>query len=151
MRFPTVPDKAVPHLAVNEDTGNFIYAVSQLPPGKSYMAEGQSCSWSDFMSIWSRATDKEGRYEQVSVQQMIEAAQDRAFGEELADMFAYSSDPGYDGGDSELLTAADIRKVHRFPCKSRFRADTAQLGVDCQMTSLEEYMQEADWSVVFGA
>ncbi|KAK5125422.1 hypothetical protein LTR85_000531 [Meristemomyces frigidus] len=134
MRFPTSPTKAVPHLAVNEDTGSFVYGVSQMPPGKSYMAESSTCSWTHFMQIWGSVTGKKGTYEQVSSNDMIEAAQDRAFGAELADMFAYSSEPGYDGGDETLLTAADIRKA----------------GIDCPMTTLRQYMETADWSAVFG-
>lgn len=91
--------------------GNFVHAVSRMPPGKGYMAESSTCSWSEYMQTWSRVTGRDGRYEQVSVDDMIEATQDRACGEELADMFAYTSDPGYDGGDDTLLTAADMRKV----------------------------------------
>lgn len=45
MAFPMDGDKAVPHLEVNADTGNFVYAVSQLQPGKSYMAAGTECGW----------------------------------------------------------------------------------------------------------
>ena len=35
----------------------------------------------------------------------------RGFGREVGDMFTYSTDPGYDGGDKELLTAEHIRNV----------------------------------------
>ncbi|KAK4539806.1 hypothetical protein LTR36_010340 [Oleoguttula mirabilis] len=132
MRFPTAPTKPVPHLAVNEDTGSFVYAVSQMPPGRSYMAEGWTCSWLDFMRIWSGVTGHKGRYEQVSDTDMIKAAQDQAFGAELNDMFLYSDNPGYDGGDDTLLTAPDIRRA----------------SIECPMTTLEQYMRTADWSTV---
>lgn len=111
MRFPTHPDAPVPHLEVNADTGNFVYAIAQLPPGKSYMAEGTTCSWSDYMKLWSEITGTPGTYEQTTLDQMTQASPDHEFGAEIADMFAYSSDPGYDGGDASLLKAADIRKV----------------------------------------
>ncbi|EKG16988.1 NmrA-like protein [Macrophomina phaseolina MS6] len=132
MRFPTAPDAPVPHLDVNADMGDFVYAVSRLPPGKSYMAEGTTCSWTEYMRLWSKVTGLPARYEQVSLQQMIDDAPDKEFGREVGDMFLYSSAPGYDGGDRSLLKAADIRK----------------LGVDCPMTSLEDWMRKEDWAAV---
>jgi len=63
------------------------------------------------MRLWSEVTGRKGRYEEISWDGVVGAAQDRAFGEELADMFAYSSNPGYDGGDGSLLKAADLRKL----------------------------------------
>ncbi|KAL2007394.1 hypothetical protein VTN00DRAFT_8832 [Thermoascus crustaceus] len=111
MRFPTAPDAPVPHLAVNADTGNFVYAISKLPPGKSYLAEGTTCSWTEYMRLWSEVTKVPASYRQITFAQLIEAMPDKEFGREVGDMFAYSSDPGYDGGDATLLKAADIRKL----------------------------------------
>ena len=111
MRFPTHPDKPVPHLDVNTDTGNFVHAISKLPPGKSYMASGTDCSWSEYMNLWSEATGKSGSYTQITSDEMATSNPDYDFGKELADMFDYSSEPGYDGGDGSLLRADDIRKV----------------------------------------
>ncbi len=75
------------------------------------MAEGTSCSWTDFLATWSKVTGKEAKYQQVNIEQLVEASPDKPFGAEIGDMFAYSSDPGYDGGDATLLKAEDIRKV----------------------------------------
>lgn len=115
MRFPTAPDALVPHLDVNADMGAFVYAVAKLPPEKSYMAEGTTCNWSEYMRLWSKVTGHPARYEQVSLQQMIDESPDKEFGREVGDMFLYSSAPGYDGGDKTLLTSGDIIKVHFFP------------------------------------
>jgi hypothetical protein len=111
MSFPTSPDATIPHLDVNTDMGNFVYAVSQMPPGKSYMAAGTECSWSEYMRVWGETTGVPAKYKQVTMEQFIGIIPDRALGEETADMFAYSSNPGYDGGDETLLKAGDIRKV----------------------------------------
>jgi hypothetical protein len=75
------------------------------------MAEGTTCSWSEYIRLWSSVTGVKATYEQVTLEQFVEAAPDKEFGREVGDMFAYSSDPGYDGGDVTLLKAADIRKV----------------------------------------
>lgn len=63
------------------------------------------------MRLWSSITGVAASYKQITLQQFIEASPDKEFGKEAGDMFAYSSDPGYDGSDATLLEAADIRKV----------------------------------------
>ena len=111
MIFPCGPDAKVPHIDINGDMGNFVYAVSKLPPGNSYMAEGETCSWSDYHRKWTEVHNTPTRYREVTLEKFIEASPDTDFGREVGYMCAYSSDPGYDGGDKTLLKAADIRKV----------------------------------------
>ncbi|KAE9974287.1 hypothetical protein EG328_003932 [Venturia inaequalis] len=132
MSFTTAPDVPVPHLAVNEDLGSFVYGVAHMGPGKCYMAEGTTCSWTEFLGTWSKVTGRVAKYVQISDEDMAQNNPDTMFGEELANMFSYSSEPGYDGGDGTLLKAEDIRKA----------------GFDCSMTSLEDFIKAEDWSVV---
>ncbi|KAI9924828.1 hypothetical protein MW887_006684 [Aspergillus wentii] len=80
MTFPTTPDAAVPHLDVNADLGSFVYAVSQMPPGQTYMAAGSTCSWTEYMRLWSAVTGVTGRYRQVSLQEVINNTLDKEFG-----------------------------------------------------------------------
>ena len=111
MSFPTDPPKPVPFLEVNADTGTYVYAIAQLPPGKSYMAAGTVCSWTEYMRLWSEVTGARGRYQQSTLEQFAKASSDEPSGWEIGEMFEYMSDPGYDGGDKELLYVEDIRKV----------------------------------------
>lgn len=131
LAFTTHPDKLVPHLDVVADTGNFVYVVAQRPPGDHYMAAGTNCSWAAFMQTWLRTTGQQGRYEQVTMQQMIDGAADAEFGREIAEMFTYTSEPGYDGG-MRLITAEDMRRE----------------GIECPMTTWEEFCAREDWSAV---
>lgn len=150
MSFTTAPDVPVPHLAVNEDLGSFVYGVALMGPGKHYMAEGTTCSWTDFLATWSRVTGKKANYVHISSEEMAQNNPDKMFGEELADMFAYSSEPGYDGGDKTLLKAGDIQKVF-LGSSSRLSAsftNIGQAGFDCPMTSLEDFMKAEDWTIV---
>jgi hypothetical protein len=110
MAFATSPDKLVPHFDPAGDMGAFTYAVSQMPPGKAYMAAGTTCTWPQYLETWAKVNGVKASYKQVAPEEMIEATADREAGIEVATMFSYSSDPGYDGGMS-LLTAADLRKV----------------------------------------
>ncbi|PWY95008.1 NAD(P)-binding protein [Aspergillus sclerotioniger CBS 115572] len=134
MTFTTAPDAVVPHLDVQADMGNFVYAVAKMPPGKSYMACGTRCSWSEYMRLWGEVNGVPARYRQITLKELMERTPDREFGREVGDMFTYSTDPGYDGGDEGLLMARDIENA----------------GVECPMTSLEEWMKKEDWSSVLG-
>ncbi|KAK1776544.1 hypothetical protein QBC45DRAFT_395101 [Copromyces sp. CBS 386.78] len=134
MRFPCSPNTLIPHLDVNGDLGNFVYAVHQKPPGRNYMAMGSHATWPEYLQAWAKAAGvpaEKAVYKQVSVDDMIADTPDRDAGHEVAIMFAYSDDPGY-GGGMELLTAEDLRKQ----------------GTDCPMTSLDEWMKKQDWSAV---
>lgn len=111
MSFPTAPTARVPHLSVNTDTGPFVYAVAQMPPGKTYMAAGDECSWPQFLETWGQVNKVPVKYQELTLQQFIDVAPDKEMGKEIGDMFVYSSDPGYDGGDRSILKAADIEKV----------------------------------------
>lgn len=111
MSFTTAPDVPVPHLDVNADLGNFVYAVSKIAPGKSYMASGTTCSWAEYMRMWGEMNSVPAHYRQVTLDELITITPDREFGREVGDMFSYSTDPGYDGNDRDLLTAQDIREV----------------------------------------
>ncbi|KAF2240370.1 NAD(P)-binding protein [Trematosphaeria pertusa] len=130
-RFATVPNEPTFHLDVNTDTGPFVYAVAQMPPGKTYMACGTICSWTDFSATWSRVTGVPASYKQVTREEMMEAVPDRMLAEETTDMFEYTSELGYAGG-AEVLLAEDLRKA----------------GIECPMTSLEDWMKKHDWSDV---
>jgi hypothetical protein len=109
MRFPCRPDALIPHLDVNADTGNFTYAVHQMPPGKHYIA-GEYLSWPDFAKAWARVTGASVTFKENTFDELVDSIPDRALGIEVALMFVYSSDPGYDGG-MEVLKAEDLRKV----------------------------------------
>ncbi|KAI1176909.1 hypothetical protein F4777DRAFT_238833 [Nemania sp. FL0916] len=129
--FTTTPSRPVPHLDVNADMGNFIYAVAQRAAGGHYMAAGESCSWSEVARQWGEVTGQKASYRQITEEELVELTPDKEFGKEVSDMFTYCDHPGYDGG-MELVTAADMRKD----------------GIDCPMTSLRSFISKEDWSSV---
>ncbi|KAF4949475.1 hypothetical protein FSARC_13459 [Fusarium sarcochroum] len=131
MSFTTSPDKPVPHFDPVGDMGNFTYAVYQMPPGKAYMAEGTTCTWPEWIETWGRVNDVPVNYRQVTPDEMTAATPDSEAGVEAGYMFSYSSNPGYDGG-MDLLSAKDIREA----------------GVDCPMTTWEDWAKKYDWSSI---
>ena len=111
MRLSVDPQKPIPQLQSSKDMGNFVFAVSQMPPGKSYLAEGTTLTWTEYAQTWSRVTGINLPYKRQTSQQLIDASPDREFGIVLASMFSYLSEPGYDGGATDLLKAEDLKKV----------------------------------------
>ena len=110
-RMATAPDAIAPHLDVNADTGYYVRALEQLAPGKTAMAAGQWCSWSSWMRKWARGMgidEAKVGYEQISVEKMSEGAGE--FGKEVAEMYEYTTWPGYDGG-VPMLKGEDLRNV----------------------------------------
>ncbi|KAK3905216.1 NAD(P)-binding protein [Staphylotrichum tortipilum] len=130
MRFPCSPTKPIPNLDVNADTGNFTYAVSQMPAGKAYMA-AEYLTWPEFAAAWQRVTGASIAYKEISFDEMVAAMPDRDLGVEVGLMFLYSSEPGYDG-QMELLKAEDLRKA----------------GIDCPMHTVEQSLAKMDWAGV---
>lgn len=150
MRFPTRPDRVVPHLDVNADMGNFVYAVSQMPPGKAYMCAGTFAGFEEYIRLWGEKNGVKRSYKQVTFDDMVADAGpgQEDLGIEVAHMYAYADDPGYDGG-MELLTAEDLKAVSPdflLGVARRRAADLwGQAGIDCPMTTLEEWMGKQDW------
>lgn len=153
MRFCTDPGVPIPQIDPVADVGNFVYAVYQMSSwcGKEYMAAGTTCTWPEWIAAWSKATGKPAKFCQVPREAMIKACGDEDFGGEIADMYDYASSPGYDGGKT-LLTAEDLRKVSGPRLRRSHRTDgwltQRKAGVDCPMTSLQDWMMKQDWSSV---
>jgi len=110
MRFPTRENRPIPHIDVVNDTGNFVYAVSQMPPGKAYMAAGSIVGFGEYIRLFGEHNNVPVSYKQVTFEEMVADSEDEATGIEVANMYLYADEPGYDGG-MELLTAEDLRKV----------------------------------------
>jgi hypothetical protein len=111
MKFTTDPGAEAPHLDVNRDTGHFVRALTHLPPGTTVMAAGTWCTWPEWITTWAKVVGgADVSYRQITVED-FDRAIPGGFGREIGEMFAYTSDPGYDGGDAEVLRLEDLKKV----------------------------------------
>lgn len=110
MQFPTRPDTVIPRLDPRKDTGQFVRALLRLPPGKTVMAAGTWCTWAEWVRTFGEVTGAKTSYREVSVSDFDEWLPG-GIGKEIGDMYEYSSDPGYDGGDPSVLRITDLEKV----------------------------------------
>lgn len=86
--------------------GHFTKALVQVSPGQNLLGFGSMMSWNEWVVIWSRVHGVKCRFERLD-RKIIENSIPGGVGEELADMFDYISDFGYDGGDPSVVYPKD--------------------------------------------
>ncbi|KAI6747667.1 hypothetical protein HG530_015775 [Fusarium avenaceum] len=126
--LPLDGDAPVPLVDARVDTGKFAKALVQVEPGKNLLGYGSLISWNEFAALWGKVHGVTCLYERVD-RKVLEEAVPGCVGEELADMFEYIGDFGYDGRDPTI-----------------FHPD--QLGVHIQVCTMEEYIKGEDWPEV---
>ena len=103
------PDKPMPMLDSRRDTGHFVRALVQLPPGKNLLAYGSMISWSAYMALWAKTLGLPGgSYRQLTTEEVIEVAGDPDLGREVAEGWKYQGEFGYDGGDPSVVHPKDV-------------------------------------------
>ncbi|KAK0111519.1 hypothetical protein ONS95_001873 [Cadophora gregata] len=128
--MPMDGDAPVPMVDARHDTGTCTKALVQFPPGKNLLAFGSLMSWNEWVLLWGRIHGVKCTFVRMD-RKVIENAMPGGIGEELADMFGYTSDFGYDGGDKSVVSPKD-------------------LGVDFSVSTAEEFIKAEDWSSVLG-
>jgi len=79
------------------------------PPGKMVMAARTWCTWLQWIKTWGEVVGiPETSYKQITVEDFDRRIPD-GFGREIGEMFEYTSDLGYDGGDSGVLRLGDLK------------------------------------------
>ncbi|KAE8389589.1 hypothetical protein BDV23DRAFT_157039 [Aspergillus alliaceus] len=128
LSIPADGDAPVPMVEPRHDTGNFVNALLQVEPGKNLLGYASMLSWDDFATLWGKIHGVTCRFQRLE-RTVLENAVPGGIGEELADMFGYIGDFGYDGRDPSVVYPKD-------------------LGVPVPVYTIEEYIKEEDWSGV---
>ncbi|KAH9220808.1 hypothetical protein DL95DRAFT_432989 [Leptodontidium sp. 2 PMI_412] len=128
LRMPLDGDALVPMIHARHNTGAFTKALVQVAPGKNLLGFGSMMSWNEFVRIWGKFHGVECHFERLD-RKIVEQAVPGGIGEEFADMFEYTSDFGYDGGDPSVVHPKD-------------------LGVEVPVLTAEEYIKQEDWSSI---
>ncbi|KAH8749734.1 hypothetical protein F5883DRAFT_580649 [Diaporthe sp. PMI_573] len=128
LSLPTDGDALVPLVEARQDTGKFTKALVQVEPGKNLLGYGSLISWNEFAALWGKIHGVTCRYERVD-RKVLENAVPGCIGEELADMFEYIGEFGYDGRDPSVV----------YP---------DNLGVHVPVYTMEEYIRGEEWPEV---
>lgn len=121
LRMPGNGNVPIP-LIVPSDAGNFVKALTQVSPGKNLLAFGDRLTWADYVKLWSQVTGIPAAFEKTTVEEHVKLAPG-GLGEEMAEMYAYAMDFGYDGGDPSIISAEQV-SAERGPLNTLSSADT---------------------------
>ena len=94
-------------LIVRSDAGQFVLALTKVPPGKNVLAFGDLLNWAEYVALWSRITGVSAAFEHSIVAVMDQLAPG-GFGEEIVEMYAYAQDFGYWGLDPSVIFPKDV-------------------------------------------
>ncbi|KAL5315173.1 hypothetical protein ACEPPN_017824 [Leptodophora sp. 'Broadleaf-Isolate-01'] len=126
MRRPTAAGLRWEFVVAEKDTGEFVKALVELPPGSDFLGVSEAMTMPKFIEIWGRIHGVKVGYEQVSYEEFFEGVPP-AMREELGDSFKFIEEFGHCGGDPAVMRPE-------------------QLENKLQLTSMEEYIKNEDWS-----
>ncbi|KAL2060094.1 hypothetical protein VTL71DRAFT_9916 [Oculimacula yallundae] len=124
MTRPTSAECVYDFVVAEKDTGEFVRALVELPPGTNLMGVSESMTAPEYAAVWGKVHGVEVGFEQVSYDEFFDGFP-KVVQEELGDSFKFLEEFGRCGA----LTAAE-------------------LGVQLKLTSMEEFIRGEDWSSV---
>jgi hypothetical protein len=126
LRVPMSGERKIPMGDPTKIAGNFVVALTKVEPGKTIIASAGMLTMPEWCEKVGKQIGKTIKYEvmpRAELEEMIPGG----VGTEMADMFLYYQDFGYDGGDPSVI----------YP---------DQLGVDVKYQTADEYFEEEDFS-----
>ncbi|MCJ1250688.1 hypothetical protein MMC30_007916 [Trapelia coarctata] len=126
---PCDGDAPVPFVVTEKDTGSFVQALIQSPPGVNLLGYGSLIGWAEYMRLWTSILKVPGSFRQVPVEEYLEKSPS-LLARELHEGYSYQAEFGWDGGDPNVVHPND-------------------LDIAIPTTSIEEYIKGEDWSSIF--
>jgi hypothetical protein len=84
-----------------------VLALVRAPAGQNLLGTRGPSSWTEYAALWGKVHGVECRFERLD-RQILEQAVPGGIGEEMADMFEYISEFGYDGSDPSVVLPKDV-------------------------------------------
>lgn len=103
----TAPNLKYPFVATHLDSGAFVKALVDAPPGKTLLGVSQGMTWPEWLVIWGQIHGVETGFKQISTDEFFQGVPG-PLKEELADAFDYINEFGYTGGDPNVLTPEQV-------------------------------------------
>ncbi|KAH7417677.1 NmrA-like family protein [Cadophora sp. MPI-SDFR-AT-0126] len=116
-----------PHISIANDLGRIVHCALFIPPQRTILAAGSMLSYTSQMEIWCRINKVPfGGFDELSIDVFENFFPVPGLGRELGEMMAFMDEFGY-AGDWDVVLPE-------------------QLGVECPMTSFEDFVKTQDWS-----
>ncbi|PNP74146.1 hypothetical protein FNYG_12520 [Fusarium nygamai] len=125
-------DTKIPLISHDQDSGPFVRALIQNPPGKSVIGYRAWITAREFVRIFSKVTGYETELLHIAPGEFSFDCKE-GLRAELQDNFAFANEIGLHGGD-------DSPAVH-----------PNELNPPPQLESIEDWVKEQDWSKVWGS
>ncbi|KAJ9613137.1 hypothetical protein H2200_003078 [Cladophialophora chaetospira] len=122
------PGYKMPFVVAHKDTGEFVRALVEAPPGTNLLGVSEHMTWVEWTKLWGETLGVTATFERVGEEEYFQGVPE-PLSRELAETFRYVEEFGYTGGDPEVVTVD-------------------QLGIKITLTSMREYIKSEDWSSV---
>ncbi|KAF7956138.1 hypothetical protein EAE96_005058 [Botrytis aclada] len=127
---PLSPDSVVEFVVTQRDTGGFVKALIEMPPGKNLIGVSERMTWQEWVKVWGSVLGVKAGFKQVSEENFWNGVPEDL--KELQVAWEYVDEFGHTGGDPEVLRPEE-------------------LAVKIPLTSMEEYIKSEDWSSVLNS
>ena len=104
---PVDGNAPIPMVVANKDTGAFVHALVQVPPGTHLLGYGSLMGWAEYMRIWCSKPGVQGAFEQTTPSEYLRDIPDY-LAKEISDGHAYHAEFGWDGGDPVVVHPRDV-------------------------------------------
>jgi hypothetical protein len=108
LRVPGSGDVPIPFV-VPSDAGEYVRVITQVGPGKNVLAFSARLTFAEYVKLWSKINGVTATFSKTTVEEHDKLAPG-GYGEEMAEMYGYAQDFGYDGSDPSIVYAKDVSK-----------------------------------------
>ncbi|EHK96064.1 hypothetical protein M7I_8245 [Glarea lozoyensis 74030] len=125
---PVPADQMYPFVVAHRDTGAFVKALVDAPPGLNLMGASQFMTWPEWTKTWGDVLGVKAEFKTVPAEEFVEGVP-KPLAQELSDTYLYLEEFGFDGGDSSVVAPE-------------------QLTFTVPLTTNKEYIESENWSSV---
>jgi len=104
---PVPPEEVYPMVVAERDTGAFVRALIDVPPGKQLHGVSEYMTWPEFTKLWGEIHGVKTAYKPIPLSEFLMDAPEPVK-EEIRPSFQYASEYGFTGGDPEVLKPEDV-------------------------------------------
>jgi hypothetical protein len=112
------PEVKYPFVVTQRDTGAFVKALVDAPPGKDLLGVSQTMTWPEWMKLWGDILGVKAGYKQISTEEFFKDVPE-PLKTELADAWDYAHEFGYTGGDPDVVTPDQVGQSYEFSSAAR--------------------------------
>ncbi|KAJ6086548.1 hypothetical protein N7467_005462 [Penicillium canescens] len=129
VQIPDGRETKLPWIVVGRDAGVYVKALLENSPGKHILGYSQMATWREFWTLWAEVRDVKVEIKEVHLDEFFKPLPE-ILRREFQDSLMYIVEFGYTGGDPDVCCTLQ------------------DLSPGAKTTSLMEYMDSEDWSIL---